>query len=620
MYGYNLGYNIVRQGALLNHTLLDGLVSIWELDETSGTTVYDKYSVNDGISTSIQLNNFFTPNLLRSYRFISAANSNVQITNKTPFVFSDGVNDKPFSVSVFGSLEANVIQGGWIINKRHEAGTNAEFQICIFSGKLIFNIFSTHEGSTINDKLEFTAPNPLPYDNTVHHFVFTYDGSKSETGLNVYYDGNLLAGNRTSNNYVGIGYTDSSLVIGKRGWEDGGRWYGKLAQVAVFDHVLNDQERRILGYQTAYNRWAEIDVDTFSNYASYSINYSELSYVILHQTGTKIFAKDITNGKLLYSSNSGSSFTEYIFTDTSKVQVGFIFQNGNLFFCTDTDVYYSSDELISINAITPLDESGNPYSPTIDKLNFSPLGTLMSQIDGSDELFVWGNYTVDVDTNINVWCSKNGTDCKIIQQFSPTSLYNARHIHSCVYYNSGGYWLIVTGDEQANDEIHILKAEYSSLTGLFTWSELLNGVSHNQTKIGVVQPVGINLYWMSDQTTGDGYLGLWKSPIDQISNLSRHKRIFSIFEECTAMYIDNDFMFFATIHDFQRTWEIYVYDFNYKIIQYFPLSLSVTPPGSGDSIYLRYPGRIYKNGTRYYLDILDLLNGYIYETIEFELI
>lgn len=79
--------------------LIDGLVSYWKLDETSGTTATDAHGSNDGTNNGAALGT--AGKIGNAYDFETGDNDNVQIANESNFDFTTGM-----SISCWIKLEA----------------------------------------------------------------------------------------------------------------------------------------------------------------------------------------------------------------------------------------------------------------------------------------------------------------------------------------------------------------------------------------------------------------------------------------------------------------------------------------------------------------------------------
>jgi len=66
----------------------------------------------------------------------------IRIPHSSPFSFTDGVQDKPFSISFW--VKFKTYQNQWIISKRDGAGSNTEWQIILYQNKIGIYLFGSN--------------------------------------------------------------------------------------------------------------------------------------------------------------------------------------------------------------------------------------------------------------------------------------------------------------------------------------------------------------------------------------------------------------------------------------------------------------------------------------------
>ena len=178
--------------------------------------------------------------------------------------------------------------------------------------------------------------------------------------------------------------------------------------------------------------------------------------------------------------------------------MGYIFENGNLLVTTSTEVYKSTDKLLSLVAVTPKNEAGITYTPSRTD-DFLPLNRVQSQIlDNGKELIMFGTY----GGQALVWSSIDGENMDIIYRLSAASEYNASHIHDCAFDAANNEWYICTGDFVATHQIHWLKAVYNQTIETWAVTHLVEGSEDNQLKSTGINVFENKLWWASDQTSG----------------------------------------------------------------------------------------------------------------------
>jgi hypothetical protein len=138
----------------------------------------------------------------------------VTVSDSDDFSFTNGVNDLPFSVSMWVQNLAISSNANFYLNKRG-AGSTQEYQIAwvASTGQITVNLFS---GGTATNRLEgVSTANPFGLS-TWAHIVVTYNGSGLASGIKIYVNGvNVTSTPSTIGTYVGMSNTSSSLGIGQ---------------------------------------------------------------------------------------------------------------------------------------------------------------------------------------------------------------------------------------------------------------------------------------------------------------------------------------------------------------------------------------------------------------------
>lgn len=358
-------------------------------------------------------------------------------------------------------------------------------------------------------------------------------------------------------------------TIGDRADATSSPYFGDLVAIIVFNKTIADATRIAIE-----NHFKTKVVDTYP-----TITPTQLNYVVYHAKDQKIFAGDLVAGKLLYSTNNGTSFTELVFADVANVQMAFMFANGTIFFCTKTKVYKSIDGLQNIVEIQAKGITGADFNPASGD-NYEPIHVINSQIVGNDEIICWGNYTLKPNlTRVNIYASVNGADCKIVYAFNSGTyadgIYAARHVHSVAYCESNGYWYACTGDKIESHQIHWLRGIYND--GTWTWEYLFEGNDANKTKGSVISFEGSKILWASDATANPAVTELGVFYCDDVSTIttpSTHQTLFNLPTETGAMCIDDDRMLFAYRRG-DTTQYLYVYERATKKISLYVLNISI---------------------------------------------
>ncbi|MCK5018400.1 MAG: LamG domain-containing protein [Candidatus Peribacteraceae bacterium] len=212
------------------------LVSVWDLDETSGTDVFDEHSSNDGVRTASILQNITTvTNITPGYQGAGSSSERVDIPT---FNFLSG----DFSVSLWTNASGSSTARGFF-NKRQVLSPNVGFVI-IYDSDGFANLV-IDEGATATNIAGTSS-----IDGGQHHIVATRDGGtitlyvnnvneNSDTGLTTDLDNSNEL--KFFNNRINTAIYD-----------------GTLDQVAIWTKALSTEEISALynsGNGLNYTNW-----------------------------------------------------------------------------------------------------------------------------------------------------------------------------------------------------------------------------------------------------------------------------------------------------------------------------------------------------------------------------
>jgi hypothetical protein len=146
------------------------------------------------------------------------------------FNFSNGTKDKPFTMG--GFFKTNAVTNTQIIFGKRNLGVGDEFQLALVGSKLDLILFDDVNNSNIRVKSNTLS------SNTDYCYIITYDGSGSESGLNIYINSLLNTSERSQlGNYISIKKTTTNVQIGYRG----AIFYfnGNIDNLFVFNYVID---------------------------------------------------------------------------------------------------------------------------------------------------------------------------------------------------------------------------------------------------------------------------------------------------------------------------------------------------------------------------------------------
>jgi len=194
-------------------------------------------------STLEKVNNLY----YNAARFDNSENINALVTYSSgdnPISFTDGAgNDKPFSISLLfkrSSSDSDTLFENFF-GKSDGTSTNVSYSggYGILGGLPRVTFYLNTNAS--NYLRVYSSVTPINDDEWVH-FAYTYDGSNSESGLNVYINGVNVATNRQEiGTYSGMGHVGEKLYVGAStiGSNESD---GQIAEFTIIDKELSGFE------------------------------------------------------------------------------------------------------------------------------------------------------------------------------------------------------------------------------------------------------------------------------------------------------------------------------------------------------------------------------------------
>jgi hypothetical protein len=154
--------------------------------------------------------------------------------------FTNGTNDLPFSVSFwakFNTYNFSGLGGVWMLSKREKSNED-EYQIMFLESAIYVYLFSGDPGDNIYSSCVFVPQvgNDAVWDN----FQFTYDGSETADGIQIYLNGVAQAMTIGSTGaYTGMQNLTSSVNIGSAGFSPTSRGFD--GELDLF-HIWKNRE------------------------------------------------------------------------------------------------------------------------------------------------------------------------------------------------------------------------------------------------------------------------------------------------------------------------------------------------------------------------------------------
>lgn len=172
-------YNIGNLGTpIVYNTLQDNLVAYYPF-EGNGNDMVNYY--NGSYNSSVV--GFTTGKNLQGASFIKNINSKITIPNNGDLSFTTGVNDLPFTISLW--VKINSTGNHFLIMKYLNADTNSEWAFYIVSNKIRGLIMDKNTNNTYILKETTLVLNNLQ----LYHLCLTYDGVNGYNGMKIYVNG-----------------------------------------------------------------------------------------------------------------------------------------------------------------------------------------------------------------------------------------------------------------------------------------------------------------------------------------------------------------------------------------------------------------------------------------------
>jgi len=175
-------------------------------------------------------------------------NKRLSAVNHSNFSFTDGINDKPFSIELSIRFFNNT-QNSWVLSKRSET-LNKEYELIYSSKKIIFKCFDQSSGGSIN--IEFPIE-VVPFQ--WYRLGVTYSGSGLHTGLKLFIDTIKVGTTSLTGTYNKMQVGTENLVIGGPSWSTGYGFLGYLNDSFMANteftetEMVRMQNKNINGYE-----------------------------------------------------------------------------------------------------------------------------------------------------------------------------------------------------------------------------------------------------------------------------------------------------------------------------------------------------------------------------------
>ena len=215
-------------------SIVNGMVAYWKLKANSNDSIGSLNGTNTNISF---IDNYAS--------FASGNPSLIDFGDSNLFSFTDNINDKPFSFSIWVNFGTIIAGSSYTVFSKQLSGSAREYFLSLqASGELWFSLFQFNVATPV-----LRARCNLPggfQNNTWYHIVGTYTANKLSSGLKFYVDtvsysteGGPISGMSNTASPLRLGVVNANLQ----------QFRGKLKEFALFDRVITNVE---INY--AYNR------------------------------------------------------------------------------------------------------------------------------------------------------------------------------------------------------------------------------------------------------------------------------------------------------------------------------------------------------------------------------
>lgn len=227
--------------------LTPNLISYYELNEVDVDTddyLFDSWGSNDAIILAGALVEAYTPGIVGRCIDRPVGSNKVNIpTASGDFDFGDsGGSEFPFSVSIWNNIATWDTGGNWLLSRRStSAFRDWEFKLLRDEA-----VHGDNVQIWLSDGTNFIMIRVLvdkaDYEGDWHHYLFTYDGSKTVAGLKLYLDGVLYTQTtETSGTYTGMTNIPNKIEIGNKSWQNGNP-IDLLDEIKFWDKEFSQEE------------------------------------------------------------------------------------------------------------------------------------------------------------------------------------------------------------------------------------------------------------------------------------------------------------------------------------------------------------------------------------------
>lgn len=323
-------------------TLKNGLISVWEFNETSAGVVVDAHGSNDGTISGATVDQ---PSVSKGYNF-DGTNDYLDMGDDDAFSFGDGAgNDSEFSWSAW--INPDVVNVNKTIFSKAVLGGDYEFFFIIrgSSSKILVRLNSYDNTANYIEREGNTV---LSTTGGWYHVTATYDGSKTAAGIHIYMNG---ANDDGSTNIVGtyLGLGNSTDAFRVADWFSANKFAGSMDQVVIWNKIVTQ---------------AEV-TEVFNSGTGLKYGYFDSG---LKTNLVSLWELDETSGTNVVDSHGSNDGTNTGTADinqqgiVSNLEKGYSF-NGSSDYIDSISLDITGYSAISINVWMKADETSSVYRP-----------------------------------------------------------------------------------------------------------------------------------------------------------------------------------------------------------------------------------------------------------------
>ena len=229
---------LARRRMLMNRSLApipaSNITHYWKLNGNSLDSISDAHGSNTNITFTS------TGALVGQSAVFGGTPSVINFGDRNSFSFTDGINDLPFSMSIWLNFDYIPVGTDYFNPlSKQSSSTVKEYDLQFHPGesRLWWRLSSNGSGNNLMNNRDDVGIVAGIWNN----YIITYDGSKTVAGFKFFKNGVLKNNKTTSGTYVGMSNTTAPLRLGVVN-ANAFNFKGKICQFAIFNKALSPNE------------------------------------------------------------------------------------------------------------------------------------------------------------------------------------------------------------------------------------------------------------------------------------------------------------------------------------------------------------------------------------------